>query len=477
MARARRPASSGMMTISTRVAAGAALRRDRRAIRRGLFHRRHPSASGGRGSRDRRRGDPRASPRIPNASASARRGSTITTITRRPTSPSASFAPRSRWRASSTCRSSSTRARPTTTSPRFCARKWGRAPSRRVLHCFTSSRALAETGLELGLYVSFSGVLTFKNSERLARDRARRPARPGAGRDRRAVSRAGSASRPAQRAGVRRRDRARPRRGRRASTSPRSPPRRAPTRCGCSPRCRPRAARVSLSLTILGCGSSGGVPRVAQGWGACDPNNPRNRRRRCSVLVERAGAEGATQALVDTSPDLREQLIDAGVARLDAVLMTHAHADHTHGIDDLRPIVHGDAASGSTSTWTRRLREALRRKFGYIFETPPGSSYPPIAHERRIRRRRADRRRRAGRADRGDPLRSRARRHRRARLPLRRPRLYARPQRRAGSEPALARRARRLDRRRAALRAAPIALEPRRRAGAGSRGCARAAPC
>ena len=96
---------------------------------------------------------------------------------------------------------------------------------------------------------------------------------------------------------------------------------------------------MSYVLTILGCGSSGGVPRVAQGFGACDPSNPRNYRRRCSVLVERIGEGGKTSVLIDLSPDLRAQLIDAGVKRLDAVLMTHAHADHCHGIDDLRPMV------------------------------------------------------------------------------------------------------------------------------------------
>ncbi|MBV8104309.1 MAG: MBL fold metallo-hydrolase, partial [Hyphomicrobiales bacterium] len=95
---------------------------------------------------------------------------------------------------------------------------------------------------------------------------------------------------------------------------------------------------MSLRLTILGCGSSGGVPRVGQGWGECDPADPRNRRLRCSILVERLGAGGATTVLIDTSPDLREQLVGAGVKRLDGVLITHPHADHTHGIDDLRPL-------------------------------------------------------------------------------------------------------------------------------------------
>ena len=140
---------------------------------------------------------------------------------------------------------------------------------------------------------------------------------------------------------------------------------------------------MSLSLTILGCGSSGGVPRVAQGWGACDPKNPRNRRRRCSALVERRGAQGVTRALIDTSPDLRMQLIDAGVDDLDGVLMTHPHADHTHGLDDLRPMaifrrklidVHLDEATSLV----------MRRTFGYAFETPSGSSYPPMLRERRL---------------------------------------------------------------------------------------------
>src|SRR6218665_342711 len=93
---------------------------------------------------------------------------------------------------------------------------------------------------------------------------------------------------------------------------------------------------MKLDITILGCGSSGGVPRPGLGWGACNPDNPKNRRRRCSILVERASDAGKTSLLVDTGPDLREQLLDAEVAKLDAVLFTHEHADHTHGIDDLR---------------------------------------------------------------------------------------------------------------------------------------------
>ena len=134
---------------------------------------------------------------------------------------------------------------------------------------------------------------------------------------------------------------------------------------------------MSLTLTILGCGSSGGVPRVAQGWGKCDPSEPKNRRRRCSVLVERTGPDGTTRVLIDTSPDLREQLIDAGVTHLDAVLFTHEHADHTHGIDDLRPLV--IMHRKRVPIWAdQRTLDLLYARFGYCFQTPPGSDYPPI---------------------------------------------------------------------------------------------------
>jgi phosphoribosyl 1,2-cyclic phosphate phosphodiesterase len=141
---------------------------------------------------------------------------------------------------------------------------------------------------------------------------------------------------------------------------------------------------VSLRFTILGCGSSMGVPRVALGWGDCDPTNPKNRRRRCSLLVEKAAASGPmTRLLIDTSPDLREQLLDAGIEELDAVLLTHEHADHTHGIDDLRPFF----------VKTRRpvdiymdepTSRAMHARFGYCFSTPPGSQYPPTLREHRL---------------------------------------------------------------------------------------------
>lgn len=135
-----------------------------------------------------------------------------------------------------------------------------------------------------------------------------------------------------------------------------------------------------LRFTILGCGSSGGVPRIGlegPNWGACDPGEPRNRRRRCALLVQRIGPEGRTTLLVDAGPDIRGQLIDAGEGWLDGVLITHEHADHLHGLDDLRMVVfnrreilpaYADAATSAV----------LRDRFGYVFETPPGSHYPPI---------------------------------------------------------------------------------------------------
>ena len=92
----------------------------------------------------------------------------------------------------------------------------------------------------------------------------------------------------------------------------------------------------ALEVVILGCGSSGGVPRGDGDWGACDPSEPRNRRTRCSALVRRRGAEGVTNLLIDTSPDLREQALAAGITHVDGVIYTHDHADQTHGIDDLR---------------------------------------------------------------------------------------------------------------------------------------------
>jgi phosphoribosyl 1,2-cyclic phosphate phosphodiesterase len=144
-----------------------------------------------------------------------------------------------------------------------------------------------------------------------------------------------------------------------------------------------------LEATILGCGSSGGVPRLggpdnAGYWGACDPGNPKNRRSRCSLLARRKSNAGETTVLVDTSPDMRQQLLDAHCASLGGVLITHDHADQLHGLDDLRMAaihmrrridVHTDAAALAT----------IMTRFGYCFVQPEGSSYPPICNAHQIK--------------------------------------------------------------------------------------------
>ena len=143
-----------------------------------------------------------------------------------------------------------------------------------------------------------------------------------------------------------------------------------------------------LRVTILGSGSSGGVPRFggadgAGDWGSCDPNEPKNRRTRCSILVQREHSEfgfahdKVTSVLVDTSPDMREQLLAARCSRLDAVLFTHDHADQCHGIDDLRVLA---------LQMRRRLpayidmatAAELVERFRYCFSQAPGSLYPAI---------------------------------------------------------------------------------------------------
>ena len=143
---------------------------------------------------------------------------------------------------------------------------------------------------------------------------------------------------------------------------------------------------MTLEVRILGCGSSGGVPRLGEGapyWGDCDPADPKNRRSRCSILVTRRGPQGETRLLVDTSPDMREQLLAANVGRLDAVLITHDHADQLHGIDDLRVVTMN--MRRRLDLWSdRRGLDGVMRKFDYCFNSPPGSDYPPILNAREI---------------------------------------------------------------------------------------------
>ena len=132
-----------------------------------------------------------------------------------------------------------------------------------------------------------------------------------------------------------------------------------------------------LQIRILGCGSSGGVPRIGNDWGACDPGEPRNRRSRCSILLRywAGGVSDPTLVLIDTSPDMREQLLAARVDRLDAVILSHEHADQCHGLDDIRALVirhrrrmpvHMDASTA----------DVVLKRFDYCFEGAKG--YPAI---------------------------------------------------------------------------------------------------
>ena len=143
-----------------------------------------------------------------------------------------------------------------------------------------------------------------------------------------------------------------------------------------------------MKVTVLGCGGSGGVP-LADGtpggnWGDCDPTEPRNRRRRVSVMVEGEGAGGGT-LLIDCSPDLRAQLLDHPVARLDAVLLTHAHADHVHGIDDLRAYTYRQRAAIPTYMDTA-THKTVTRRFDYVFASSHAESnlYPALLDDRVI---------------------------------------------------------------------------------------------
>jgi phosphoribosyl 1,2-cyclic phosphate phosphodiesterase len=134
---------------------------------------------------------------------------------------------------------------------------------------------------------------------------------------------------------------------------------------------------MSYRFTILGCGSSGGVPRIGNDWGMCDPTNPKNRRLRCAGLVERRDRGGVTTVLIDTGPDLRQQLLSVRLEALDGVLYTHDHADHTHGIDDLRPLFY--RMKRRVPIWCDEpTRASLLSRFEYCFAGRPSGGYPPI---------------------------------------------------------------------------------------------------
>jgi phosphoribosyl 1,2-cyclic phosphate phosphodiesterase len=137
-------------------------------------------------------------------------------------------------------------------------------------------------------------------------------------------------------------------------------------------------------FTILGCASSPGVPRITGDWGACDPSNPRNRRTRTSMLVEQFADDCAlTSVVIDTGPDFRSQMVAVGAQDLHAVVLTHAHADHLHGIDDIRSFVYKN--QHRMPVWGDPITmERVLEGFGYCFETPEGSSYPPIGRSKII---------------------------------------------------------------------------------------------
>jgi phosphoribosyl 1,2-cyclic phosphate phosphodiesterase len=227
-----------------------------------------------------------------------------------------------------------------------------------LMHCYTSGPELAEIAAEMGAWFSVSGIATFKAAEdvrnlirSMPADRILyRPRAPGPGRHPRVEpSRGGGADdrrllrpvRPHSQAGGR--------------------------------------VNGTMEVTILGCGSSGGVPRGDGDWGACDPAEPKNRRTRCSMLARRRGPAGETTVLIDTSPDLREQMLEVGVSHLDAVLYTHDHADQTHGIDDLR--VFALRRRKRIPAWMdAAAKSALAGRFDYIFESKEG--YPAIVEAR-----------------------------------------------------------------------------------------------
>jgi len=140
---------------------------------------------------------------------------------------------------------------------------------------------------------------------------------------------------------------------------------------------------ATMRFTVLGCGSSPGVPRIGADWGNCDPSNPKNRRMRAALLVQRITADGTTTVVIDTGPDFRNQMLMTGVAMADGVVYTHEHADHIHGIDDLRSFVINSRAR--VPIWADMHTSArLHEAFAYCFKTPEGSSYPPILDEHRI---------------------------------------------------------------------------------------------
>jgi phosphoribosyl 1,2-cyclic phosphate phosphodiesterase len=141
---------------------------------------------------------------------------------------------------------------------------------------------------------------------------------------------------------------------------------------------------MTAKVTILGCGNSVGVPRIGGDWGACDPDNPKNRRLRSSLLIERGSGNAKTNALIDTTPDCRQQLLSAGIGWVDGVLYTHRHADHTHGIDDLR-VISFNGRRRVDVYYDQGTGEVLKNRFSYCFNSSPNGPYSQILNGHVIR--------------------------------------------------------------------------------------------
>ncbi len=142
--------------------------------------------------------------------------------------------------------------------------------------------------------------------------------------------------------------------------------------------------KVTRRFTLLGCSSSPGVPRINGDWGNCDPNNPKNRRTRASFLIEQIGPDGGkTVVVIDTGPDFREQMIRSKVEFIDAVVYSHGHADHLHGIDDLRGYFHSQHKRIPIHAEPHTMAR-IEEGFGYCLKTPDGSAYPPIVEPQLI---------------------------------------------------------------------------------------------
>ena len=279
---------------------------------------------------------------------------------------------------------------------RILEEEMGKGAFPAVLHCYTGGPELARRAIALGLSISFTGIVTFKKSDDLRAIAASLPAdrflvetdapylAPGKFRGKRNEPAyvVETAKVLAETRGISFDELARQTTDNFFRLFSKVPRPAATSLRRQVPQSR-RAACMTLRFTILGCGSSGGVPRPALGWGVCDPEQSEEPPPAHVVPGRTPTADGVTRMLVDTSPDLREQLLDANVDWVDAVLYTHEHADHTHGIDDLRGLFINRRKR--VPVWLdERVSEIMHARFGYCFAAPPGSEYPPMVRENRM---------------------------------------------------------------------------------------------